>query len=162
MPRQQATKDDVRAISAEHDAAAPRAAAPAPASTAAAAILAAGCFGRPDRGAADRLDGAVVLRRLDRQRGIGRLDQSRGRAWPRLRLRLAIDRRLPVRHRHPLRQGRRRVQEQSSALRRQRQQFHFFGASVSPHLAERRDQRAGYARRSGSGFQPSRGRQVGG
>src|SRR5690349_18603270 len=99
MPRQQATKDDVRAISAEHDAAAPRTTAATPA--AAAAILAAGCFGRPDRGAADRLDGALVLRRLNRQRGIGRLDQSRGRAWPRLRLRLAIDRRLPVRNCDP-------------------------------------------------------------
>src|SRR5579859_4995510 len=97
MPRPQATKGNVGAISTEHDAAAAAsgslAAQPAPAP----AALALSSPGRRDRGAADRLDRAVVLCSLDRQRGLGGLDRSRGRAWPRLRLRLAVDWRLPIR-----------------------------------------------------------------
>src|SRR5215469_6708106 len=103
MPRGEATKDDVRAVSIEHDAATARPAAPQPAAAAAALADYYPCRG--DRGAADWLERTVVLCRLDRQRSIGGLDKPRGCARPRLRLRLAIGRRLSVRDRNPLRQS---------------------------------------------------------
>src|SRR5262249_60110854 len=88
MPRREARKGDVCAIPAEHDAAA-AAATPGsagPQTPPAPASLALLSPGRRHRGVADRLDSAVVLRSLDRERSIGGVGRFPGPAWPRFLL----------------------------------------------------------------------------